>query len=105
MAKTGTCWYVAQLQAGPNATGFATGFAPTTYATAHTQGMELQGIAPAYTPGTATSNVSTAGTYYAKKANATSATCNAVYPSSVTSGSDSTNGFVWGPSFSSPGVD
>src|SRR5580658_3222090 len=39
MSKTGTCWYVAQLEAGPATTGFTTAFAPTTFSTTHAAGM------------------------------------------------------------------
>ena len=105
MAKTGTCWYVAQLQAGPASTGFAGAFSPTTYvATPHAAGMEMLGAASAtpannFTPLGASGPVITAGTYYAKANNATATTCVATYPQSRALG------FAWGSSFSSPGVD
>jgi type IV pilus assembly protein PilA len=98
MAKTGTCWYVAQLQAGPGASGLTgTGFDTVAWNATLAPGIEDQGIAPSYNQATATAIVRTAGTYYAKKTPATTAQCNASYPT--------TTGFVWGPSFSSPGVN
>jgi type IV pilus assembly protein PilA len=107
MAKTGTCWYVAQLQAGPPAAGLAsTGFDTLPFSTTAHAGIEYQGLASSTVPyslagadATGGSIVSTAGTYYAKKTGATTANCNATYP---TAGA---TGFVWGPSFSSPGVN
>jgi type IV pilus assembly protein PilA len=105
MAKTGTCWYVAQLQAGPASTGITTtGFDTVTYSTTHAAGMEMVAAANSvtasnFTPVGATAAVTTAGTYYAKANNATSTTCTAGYPETRT------GGFAWGSSFSSPGVD
>ncbi len=99
MSKTGTCWYVARLQASP-AVVASTGFIVTAYNATHAAGMELNGV----TNSTDTANVSTAGTYYAKKVGATAAQCNATYPS-ATSAPDSTTGFAWGSSFSAPGVN
>jgi type IV pilus assembly protein PilA len=106
MAKTGTCWYVAQLQAGPAATGIlTTGFDTVTYSSTHAAGMEMVAVANTtttannFTPVGATAAVSTAGTYYAKVNGASSTTCTAGYPETRT------GGFAWGSSFSSPGVD
>jgi len=106
MAKTGTCWYVAQLQATP-AVVATTGFEPVAYNATHAPGMELQGLSsttPPYSPTNTTALVAAAGTYYAKKVGASTAQCSAAFPE-ATSGTDSSAGFVWGPSFSSPGVD
>ena len=91
MSKTGTCWWVAQVEAVPTAiTG--TGFITVAYATTHATGMEM------ITSGGTTANVSTAGTYYAKMAKA-GANCYANYAELDTSG------FNWGTSFSSAGVN
>jgi type IV pilus assembly protein PilA len=91
MSKTGTCWWVAQLQANPVAIT-SSGFITTAYATTHAAGMEM------ITTGTTTANISSAGTYYAKQAKA-GANCYSNYPELDTSG------FNWGTSFSSPGVN
>jgi type IV pilus assembly protein PilA len=90
MSKTGTCWWVAQLQATPVVVA-STGFIQTAYATTHALGMQIA-------PGGA-ANISAAGTYYAKQQSATVSTCNANYPETKT------GGFTWGSSFSSPGSD
>jgi len=77
-----TCWYAVQLNATPLATGIAgTGFDTAASGTGFQTGA------------------TTAGTYYAKKANATAAQCTAAYPQNAS------GGFKWGSSYSSPGVD
>jgi hypothetical protein len=99
MSKTGTCWYVAQLQANPLAVT-TTGFELVAYNSTHALGMQLLGTSSTtLTPATATAGVTAAGTYYAKKQSATQAQCYAGYPETLA------GGFVWGNSFSSPGVD
>jgi hypothetical protein len=92
MSKTGTCWWVAQLQGNPTVIS-GTGFITAAYvASPHAAGMEM------ITIGGTTANIATAGTYYAKLANAGSK-CYAGYAEVDTSG------FTWGPSFSSAGVN
>jgi type IV pilus assembly protein PilA len=105
MSKTGTCWFVAQVQAPPVAIA-TSGFITTVYASTHAAGMELLATAsstPAnnYTPVGATANVSTAGTYYAKLINpgASQANCKSSYAETDAAG------FAWGSSFSSPGIN
>jgi type IV pilus assembly protein PilA len=74
MSKTGTCWWVARLQA-----------TPTVLAT------------PGFDTSTSTqSGAATAGTFYAKKSNAGSTNCKATYPESQTT-------FTWGTSFQTAG--
>jgi type IV pilus assembly protein PilA len=91
MSKTGTCWWVAQLQATPvnltssDASGFIQGAAG-----AH---AGAQNVSPANT-----ALLTTAGTYYAKKTSA-GANCYASYIESPATG------FSWGTSFSSAGSD
>jgi len=78
MAKTGTCWWVAQLQATPATvatTGFDRAASGTGFQTGATQ----------------------AGTYYAKQQSSSQANCNAQYPETKT------GGFTWGSSFSAAG--
>ena len=102
MSKAGTCWYVAQLQATPTLitsgeTSPNVAFNPVALGSPTTvAGNELNAAGTAL--------LTTAGTYYAKKAKATPTTCNATYPSATT-GTDSSTGFKWGSSFSSPGSD
>jgi type IV pilus assembly protein PilA len=95
MSKTGTCWWVAQLQATPASitSGETGGDVAFLAATATgTAGWET------FTPvGGSAATISTAGTYYAKK-NVTAANCTAHYPETMTTG------FNWGPSFSNPGA-
>jgi type IV pilus assembly protein PilA len=81
MAKTGTCWWVAQLQATPVALA-APGFMLS--ATQTVVGSET--------------GASAAGTYYAKKANAGASNCFGSYP-------ETQKAFAWGSSFSTAGVD
>ncbi|HEY5252723.1 MAG TPA: prepilin-type N-terminal cleavage/methylation domain-containing protein [Acidimicrobiales bacterium] len=84
MSKTGTCWWVAQLQATPKAaTPFLT--APA---------FDLAGSGTGFQTG-----ATQAGTYYAKQQNSSLASCNSVYPTTKS------GGFTWGSSFSSPGSD
>ena len=92
MSKTGTCWYVAQLQATPALTTVgATGWNTTTFVSGTpAAGMQILSASTA---------VTTAGTYYAKKATATTAQCQANYIETRV------GGFLWGTSFSAPGVD
>jgi len=98
MSKTGTCWYVAQLQANPltlaagSETGGDQAFIYTAYNATHAAGMEY------ITSGGTTANITAAGTYYAKKTGATSTQCASTYPETAA-------GFSWGQSFSSPGTD
>jgi type IV pilus assembly protein PilA len=87
MSKTGTCWWVAQLQATP-AVVASTGFVQTAYASPITKGQQWAST-------TATTDINTAGTYYAKKANA-GTNCYASYPETAA-------GFYWGSSFGSAG--
>jgi prepilin-type N-terminal cleavage/methylation domain-containing protein len=77
MSKTGTCWWVAHLQATP--------------VPIPVSGFEL--TATAAQPGFET-GAATAGTFYAKSQNATPANCNAKYAETRATG------FTWGPSFS-----
>jgi len=77
MSKTGTCWWVAHLQAAPTPIA-ATGFELTS-----TSGQ------PGFETGAAT-----AGTFYAKSQNATPANCNAKYAETRATG------FTWGTSYS-----
>ena len=81
MSKTGTCWWVAQLQATPVAIA-STGF----------ELSATQSVAGSETGAT------TAGTFYAKKATAGNTNCYASYP-------ETKAGFIWGPSFSAAGSD
>jgi type IV pilus assembly protein PilA len=70
-----TCWYAVQL----NAT-------PTTIATT---GFDVAGSGTGFQTG-----ATTAGTYYAKKTNASATQCTAAYPQKAT------GGFAWGTSYS-----
>jgi type IV pilus assembly protein PilA len=91
MSKTGTCWFVAQLQAAPVAIT-STGFVTAGYvASPHAAGMEM------ITSGGTTANISAAGTYYAKLANAGTTKCYANYAELDSAG------FNWGTSFGSAG--
>jgi type IV pilus assembly protein PilA len=95
MSKTGTCWFVAQLQSDPivlaSDTGGTLAFMSTTWAASETSGMQ------GYTQGTTTAALTAAGTYYAKLQ--TSPTkCFASYP--VTTGSSGPGGWNWGSSYS-----
>jgi type IV pilus assembly protein PilA len=96
MSKTGTCWFVAQLQANPivlaSDTGGTLAFMSTTWAASETSGMQ------GYTQGTTTAALTTAGTYYAKL-QTTPTKCFASYP--VTTGSSGPGGWNWGSSYSS----
>jgi prepilin-type N-terminal cleavage/methylation domain-containing protein len=85
MSKTNTCWWVAQLQAKPQAVA--------TLLTAPAFDTGLSGATGGQTGATQ------AGTYYAKQINSSLANCNSQYPESKT------GGFTWGSSFSSPGND
>jgi hypothetical protein len=80
LSKTGTCWWAVQLNATP--------------AVIASTGFEQSGTSghAGYQSGAATS-----GTFYAKEANA-GAHCYASYPETAT-------GWVWGTSYSSPGVN
>jgi type IV pilus assembly protein PilA len=105
MSKTGTCWFVAQVQATPVVIT-TSGFVTLAYATGHLAGMELAATASTiaannFTAAGATANVSTAGTYYAKLLNpgTSQAHCNANYAELDAAG------FAWGSSFSSPGIN
>jgi len=91
MSKTGTCWFVAQLQAAPVAIT-STGFITAAYvASPHAAGMEM------ISSGGTTANISAAGTYYAKLANAGTTKCYANYAELDSAG------FNWGTSFGSAG--
>ena len=94
LSKTGTCWWIAQLQTAPNIAGVvaASGFEYTTFAsgTFPAAGMEENANA------SPVAGITTAGTYYAKKTNP-GVNCNAAYPPTV--------GFKWGPSFANAGVN
>jgi type IV pilus assembly protein PilA len=81
MSKTGTCWYVAQLQSNP-AVVATTGFIQASTAA----GSQLL----------SGSLITKAGTYYAKKQSAGN-NCNALYIETPT------GGFNWGSSFASAG--
>ena len=88
MSKTGTCWWVAQLQATP-AVVAPTGFLSN--ATVGQSGNESTGSSPA--------TIATAGSYYAKESGpGAAATCNAAYPMTASAG------FNWGPSYSTAGA-
>jgi len=87
MSKTGTCWWVAQLQATP---------AVLSADTSGYQGFETTATATAAGGET---GATSAGTYYASKANAGSSNCKASYVSTDAAG------WKWGSSFSSAGVD
>jgi type IV pilus assembly protein PilA len=77
-----TCWYAVQLDATPLATGIAsTGFNTTA------SGAGFQ------------TGATTAGTFYAKKVNASAAQCTAAYPQNAGAT------FHWGSSYSSAGVN
>jgi hypothetical protein len=95
MSKTGTCWYIAQLATAP-AVVAGTGFNPVALGAPPVAGNELNQAGAAL--------LTTAGAYYAKKVGATTAQCNATYPS-ATAAPDSATGFKWGSSFSNAGVD
>jgi type IV pilus assembly protein PilA len=76
MSKSGTCWWVAHLQA-----------TPTVLAT------------PGFDTSTSTqSGAATAGTFYAKKTSAGPTNCKATYPESQTT-------FNWGSSFQGAGTN
>ena len=94
LSKTGTCWWIAQLQTAPNIAGVvaASGFEYTTFAsgTFPAAGMEENANA------SPVAGITTAGAYYAKKTNP-GAHCNAAYPPTV--------GFKWGPSYAIAGVN
>jgi type IV pilus assembly protein PilA len=109
MSKTGTCWFVAQLQATPvvissGETGTPVNVAFMPVAT----GKGSQTFTPSGS--TTAGTLSTAGTYYAKAAigtkpggstaNFLASNCNAQYPITQNTGS---TGFNWGSSFSSAG--
>jgi prepilin-type N-terminal cleavage/methylation domain-containing protein len=85
MSKTGTCWWVAQLQAAPVVLA-SPGFVQTAYNATHAAGMQIISGA----------NVATAGTYYGKKANA--GNCSASFV-------ESAPGFNWGTSYSTAGIN
>jgi type IV pilus assembly protein PilA len=87
MSKTGTCWWVAELQATP-AVVSGTGFITLAYNATHAAGMEIINGA----------DIAAAGTYYAKLPNAGSK-CYANYAEADTAG------FTWGQSYSSPGIN
>ncbi len=91
MSKTGTCWYVMQLQATPVAITTGEQTTPTAlYAldsAASSTGFQTL-------PGSGA-----AGTYYAKQAPGTTNNCDAHYPYTKA------NGFSWGTSFSSAASD
>ena len=82
MSKTGTCWYVAQLQATPVYLATDTGTGATSAFDAAASGAGFQTGAAA------------AGTFYAKDPSAGSSNCTAHYPETHT------GGFSWGTSFS-----
>jgi type IV pilus assembly protein PilA len=84
MAKTGTCWYVAQLQATPVvlSSGETAPNLAFDKAASGTTGFQTL-------PGSGA-----AGTYYAKQQNATTANCSATYPTTRATG------FSWNTSFS-----
>jgi type IV pilus assembly protein PilA len=93
MSKTGTCWWVAQIQAAPVAIS-GTGFITAAYSSTHAAGMEM------ITSGGTTANISTAGTYYAKRPNANSGGTNTCYANYAET---DTAGFNWGSSFGTAG--
>jgi len=95
VSKTGTCWWVAQLQTTPVVLA-SPGFIQLAYNATHAAGMEMIGGTSA---ATATGTVATAGTYYAKKANVPANTCDANYPPAAV------GGFGWGSSFSAASAD
>jgi len=90
MSKTGTCWWVAQLQTAPVVASVgAGGFEYTAWNATPAAGIEANAAN--------TAGIATAGAYYAKQANATAAHCDAAYPPTV--------GFKWGSSFSAAGIN
>ncbi|MGH9018233.1 MAG: prepilin-type N-terminal cleavage/methylation domain-containing protein [Acidimicrobiales bacterium] len=91
MSKTGTCWWVAQVESAPKAVP-GSGFITLAYSSTHAAGMEY------ITSGGTTANISTAGTYYARKVNP-GTNCDAKYAETDSSG------FQWGPSFGNAGRD
>jgi type IV pilus assembly protein PilA len=84
MSKTGTCWYVAQLQATPV---FLVASGETSPNLAFDKTASLTGFQTL--PGSGS-----AGTYYAKQVNGAAANCDANYPETRATG------FSWGTSFS-----
>jgi type IV pilus assembly protein PilA len=84
MSKTGTCWWIAQLQGTP-ATIASSGFIQA--AAAHAGAQQVGG-----------SNIASAGTYYAKKTTA-GANCSATYIETPAAG------FNWGSSFGTAGTN
>jgi type IV pilus assembly protein PilA len=107
MSKTGTCWFVAQLQATPVVISSGV-TAPNIAFMPVASGKGSQSFTPSGT--TTAGTLSVAGTYYAKIATGTkpgastvafnAGNCNAQYPITQNTGSTS---FNWGPSFSSAG--
>jgi type IV pilus assembly protein PilA len=83
-SKTGTCWWVVQLNTTPAALA--------TDALGNKFALALTGTATGDETG-----IAAAGTYYAKKTKATSAQCYAGY------GQVDTSGFKWGTSYASAG--
>lgn len=82
MSKTGTCWYVAQLQATPV-------FLVASGETSPNLAFDKTASATGFQTGT-----TQAGTYYAKQVNGAAANCDANYPETRATG------FSWGTSFS-----
>jgi type IV pilus assembly protein PilA len=111
MSKTGTCWWVAQLQATPTSitSGESTGPpANVAFISAASGHIGYQSFTPA---SGSVGALSTAGTYYAhatvgtkpgtSSVNFAASNCNANYPMAENTAS---TGFNWGPSFSAAGT-
>jgi hypothetical protein len=90
LSKTGTCWFVAQLQAVPIALS-PSGFITLTYNTPHMAGMEMNAAG--------TASIAAAGTYYAKLLTPGTTKCSANYAETDPAG------FSWGTSFGSAGIN
>jgi len=86
LSKTGTCWYVLDMETNPAATASDPN-PPGTFA------FENGTFVP-----TAVTGTLTAGVYYAVRKNTTGTQCNAWYAG------DGTSSASWGPSFSNPGT-
>ena len=91
-SKTGTCWYLVDLEMPPSATAFADAGGGYTYQ--FLGGTTLAGTAP-QTQQANGAALTTAGLYYAKK---TTATCSASTPVTETTAS-----WKWGPTYSAAG--
>ncbi|MGA2520368.1 MAG: type II secretion system protein [Acidimicrobiales bacterium] len=94
LSKTGTCWYVVDLESAPSSTSFTDSGGGATYQ--FLSGTTTAGTAP-QTQQMGGSALTSAGVYYAKK---TTSTCNASTPVTETTAS-----WKWGTSYSSAGSD